>query len=125
MLEELKYREEQYNKNPNQELRYYFSVCNNLSELYIHLDNLSESHKYLDKALSLLSALLTIYDESSLEFDKMNLHDVASQLYYKEGNMEQARMYATQCLESYNNLPDELKEGHEELVQRNQEYLKE
>lgn len=125
MLEELKYREEQYNKNPNQELRYYFSVCNNLSELYIHLDNLSESHKYLDKALSLLSALLTIYDESSLEFDKMNLYDVASQLYYKEGNMEQARMYATQCLESYNNLPDELKEGLEELVQRNQEYLKE
>lgn len=124
MLEELKYREEQYNKNPNQELRYYFSVCNNLSELYIHLDNLSESHKYLDKALSLLSALLTIYDESSLEFDKMNLYDVASQLYYKEGNFEQARTYATQCLESYNQLPNELKEGIEELVQRNQDFLK-
>lgn len=124
MLEELKYREENYSRNPNQEVRYYFSVCNNLSELYIHLDNLSESHKYLDNALSLMSVLLTIYDESSLVFDKMNLYDVASQLYFKEGKLEQARMYATQCLESYNQLPDELKEGLEELVQRNQDYLK-
>lgn len=124
LLEELKYREEQYTKNADQEIRYYFSVCNNLSELYLNINNLVESHNYLEKALSLLSSLLIIYDESSLEFDKMNLYDVASQLYYKEGNIEQTRLFATQCLAAYAKMPDELKEGQEELVKRNQDYLK-
>lgn len=125
MLEELNLRQQSYEKNSDNEVRYLFTVYYNLAELYCNLNRLKESNDYLELALNKFTEVLLIYDETSLVFDKVNLYDVASQLYYKEGNMEQARMYATQCLESYNNLPDELKEGLEELVQRNQEYLKE
>lgn len=125
MLEELKYREEQYNKNSDQEIRYLLDVYINLTELYVNLNRLSESHLYLEKALNALQEVLNIYEESSVEFNKMNLYDAASQLYYKEENIEQTRLYATKCLEAFEKIPDELKEGLEELVQRNQEYLKE
>lgn len=124
MLEELNLRQQSYEKNLDNEVRYLLAVYNNLTELYYNLDRLEDSHQYLDKALNCLTEVIKLYEESSIIYDKVNLYDVASQLYYKEGNMEQARMYATQCLESYNNLPDELKEGLEELVQRNQDYLK-
>lgn len=124
MLEELSYCEETYNKCPDNEIRYLLSVFNNLSELYYHLSNLEQSHLYLDKALALLPDYLKLYDESTTYFDQMNLYDVASQLYYKEGNLEQAKQFATQCLDAYNKMPDELKEGLEELVQRNQDYIK-
>lgn len=124
MLEELNLRQQSYEKNLDNEVRYLLAVYNNLTELYYNLDRLEDSHQYLDKALNCLTEVIKLYEESSIIYDKVNLYDVASQLYYKEGNFEQARTYATQCLESYNNLPDELKEGLEELVQRNQDYLK-
>lgn len=124
MLEELNYREESYKRNPNQEIRYLLGVYNNLSELYINLNKLEESHKYLEKALNLLPLHLELYDEITVSFDIMNLYDVASQLYNKEDNYELSRQYATMCLEAYNRIPNEMKEGLEELVQRNQYYLK-
>lgn len=124
MLEELNYREESYNKSPDKEIRYLLSVYNNLSELYYNLDIFNKAHLYLDKALSLLPAYLELYDEVTVSYDKMNLYDVASQLYYKEGNIERARQYAAQCLEAYCKVPDELKGELEELYNRNHEYLK-
>lgn len=124
LLEELSLREEQYNKNADATIRYLLTTYNNISELYYNLDKLTDSHKYLELALDLLPQLSTLYDDSSLYFDKMNLYDVASQLYNKEGDKEQSRKYAAWCLESFEQMPDELKQGLEELVQRNQEYLK-
>lgn len=124
MLEELKYREENYAKNPNQEVRYLLDSYINLTELYYNLNKFTESHSYLDKAFNTLDSVLQIYEEFSVEFNKMNLYDAASQLYYKEGNIEKTRQYASQCLEAFEKIPDELKEGLEELVQRNQDYLK-
>lgn len=124
MLEELTYRKESYDKNPIQECRYLLDTYINLTELYFNLNNFTASHQYLEKALELLQEVLKVYDESSVEFNKMNLYDAAAQLYYKEGDKDQARSYASQCLEAYNKMQDELKEGLDELVQRNQEYLK-
>ncbi len=124
MLEEKKYREESYQKNPDIEIRYLLGVYNNLSELYYHLNNSEQSHLYLDKALFLLPDYLELYDEVTVSYDEMNLYDVASQLYYKEGNRDLARQYATRCLEAYNKVPDELKGELEELYRRNQEYMK-
>ncbi len=124
LTEELRLREEQYIKNSDATIRYLLNVYNNTSELFYHLERLEESHKYLDLAFSLLPRLAELYDESTLFFDKMNLYDVASQLYNKEGDREQSRKYASLCLDSFEQMPDELKQGLEELVQRNQEYLK-
>lgn len=122
--ESVKLREEQYHKNANATLRYLFVEYNNLSELYYNLDRLKESHIYIEKALDLLPQLYEMYEATSIEYDKMNLYDVASQLYNKEGDKEQSRKYAALCLESFEQMPDELKQGLEELVQRNQEYLR-
>lgn len=124
ILENVQLREEQYQKNADATIRYIFDAYNNASELYYNLDNLKEAHKYLDLAFDFLSLLIEKYDESSLVYDKMNLFDVASQLYHKEGDKEQSRKYAALCLESFECMPDEMKQGLEELVQRNQEYLK-
>ncbi|MDO4196486.1 MAG: tetratricopeptide repeat protein [Prevotellaceae bacterium] len=124
MLEELKYREENYAKNPNQEVRYLLDSYINLTELYYNLNKYTESHSYLEKAFNILNSVLQIYEESTVEFNKMNLYDAASQLYYKEGNIEKTRQYASQCIEAFEKIPDELKDGLEELVQRNQDYLK-
>lgn len=124
MLEEKKYREESYQKNPDIEIRYLLGVYNNLSELYYHLNNSEQSHLYLDKALFLLPDYLELYDEVTVSYDEMNLYDVASQLYYKEGNRDLARQYATRCLDAYDKVPDELKGELEDLFRRNQEYLK-
>lgn len=124
ILEELSFREDQYKKNADATIRYLLTTYNNISELYYNLDRLTDSHKYLELAFNLLPQLSTLYDESSLYFDKMNLYDVASQLYNKEGDKEQSRKYAALCLDSFECMPDEMKQGLEELVQRNQEYLK-
>lgn len=124
LIEEQGLREDQYNKNADATVRYLLNVYNNASELYYNLDRLAESHKYLDLAFSLLPRLAELYDESTLYYDKMNIYDVASQLYNKEGNREQSRKYAALCLDSFERMPDEMKQGLEELVQRNQEYLK-
>lgn len=124
MLEELNMREESYKNNPEEGVRYLFDVYINLTELYNNLNKLDISHQYLDKSLGLIPYLQSVYHDSTISFNLMNLYDAASQLFYKEGNKEQTIFYASQCLESYNKLPDELKEGLEELVQRNQDYLK-
>lgn len=124
MLEDLKIRTDLYNKNPDLEARFLLGSYINLCELYCNLENFSQSHLYLTKAEQMLVEVSSEYDDSSVDFDKMNLYDAASQLYHKEGNQEQASKYAKQCLDSYYQLPDEMKEGLEELVQRNQSYIK-
>lgn len=124
MREALAMREEQYKKNEDATARYLYEVYVNTSELCYNLDKLSEAHKYMDKALDLLPQLSALFDEQTLYADKMNLYDVASQLYHKEGDTEQSRHYATLCLELYEQIPEEMKPGLEELVQRNQKYLK-
>ncbi len=124
VLEDIQLREKQYETNVDATIRYLLNAYNNASEIYYNLNQLVESHKYLNLAFNLLPHLSEIYDESSLYFDKMNLYDVASQLYNKEGDKEQSQKYAALCLECFERMPEELKIGLEELVQRNQEYLK-
>lgn len=124
VIEDIQLREEQFSTNHDATIRYLLNSYNNASELYFNLNQLVDSHKYLELALNLLPHLSEIYEESSLYFDKMNLYDVASQLYNKEGDKELSRKYATLCLECFERMPEELKIGLEELVQRNQEYLK-
>lgn len=123
-IEIITLREEQYQKNAEATIRYLVNAYNNASEMYYNLNQMVESHKYLDLAFNLLPHLSELYEESSLYFDKMNLYDAASQLYNKEGDKELSRKYATLCLECFERMPEELKIGLEELVQRNQEYLK-
>lgn len=124
LLEDLRIRTDNYNKNPDKHIRYIFGVYNNLCEIYYNLDNMVEAHQYLDKAENLLHDLLLLYDESIVAYDIMNLYDAASQLYQKEGNYEQARNYASKCLDYYNMMPEDMKSGLDELVKRNQQILR-
>lgn len=124
LLEELKEKEEKYKLNSDEYVRYLFSTYNNLSELYMNMEVYDKAHLYLQKAYDLIPELQLLYEDSTMMFDMMNLCDVASQLYYKEGDLVQAQSYARQCLEAFEKIPNELKEGLEELVQRNQDYLK-
>lgn len=124
LLEELSIHEENYQKNADANIRYVFSAYSNLTELYLNLNKFDSSHEYLVKAEKMIPDMLKLFDESTLEYDKMNLYDAASQLYHKEGNIEQTRLYARQCLDSFQKIPEDLKEGLAELVLRNEEYLK-
>lgn len=124
LLEDLQIRIENYNNNPDQNIRYLLGVYNNLCELYCNLENYNLAHQYLDQAESLLPGLSVLYDDAAISFDKLNLYDAASLLYQKEGNMVKARQYATKCIELYDMIPEEMKDSIEDLYERNQQLLK-
>lgn len=123
LLENLEKKQQLYDKNPEEEVRYLFGVYNNLAELYCNLENYQQSHLYLDRALELIPEMQRDYDEMSLNYDVMTLYDSASQLYHKEGNQAEAKKYAQMFMTAFEKMPEEFKQGLEDAVERNQKLL--
>lgn len=123
LLEQLEMVRLQYRQNPAFAQMRLFECLANLADTYVQSDALAQALPLMTEAETLLPVLQERFKSGSFAVNEMGFYDTEAMYYQKAGDRDQMVSYARRCLEAFERMPADMKEGYTEVRQRWQDLV--